>query len=130
MASGASRAGCAQGCRDTAPIVADGADGADGIFERSMYRDDPGADTAFPTERNLDAQYPQEGLRATQAASERAGVFGPGCTVPRGAVTASGAETQKVGSATCPRAALGQDLAHTSGNWVGVDTGFDRGPAV
>src|SRR5436309_1307790 len=33
--------------------VADAADGADGIFERPMYPDDPVAGTAFPTERNV-----------------------------------------------------------------------------
>jgi hypothetical protein len=35
---------------------------------------------AFATERNVDAQRAQERLRATQAASERAGIFGPACS--------------------------------------------------
>jgi hypothetical protein len=82
---GASRAGCAQGCRDTAPMVADGADGADGIFLSCTYSNDPGSSSAFATELNVDAKYPQERLRPTQAACERAGIFGPTATVPRNA---------------------------------------------
>jgi hypothetical protein len=39
---------------------ANAADGADGIFERPTYPDDPAAGTAFPTERNVDAQHPEE----------------------------------------------------------------------
>jgi hypothetical protein len=72
----------------------------DGIFERVTYPDNPVSRSAFTTERNLDAQYPKERLRATQAARERAGIFGPTGTVPRNAVAAgTGAETQEVGGA-------------------------------
>jgi hypothetical protein len=45
----------------------DAADGADGIFGSSVYPDDPVSNPAFATERNLDAQYPQERLRAVVA---------------------------------------------------------------
>ncbi len=62
---------------DLGSIIADAADGADGIFESPTYPDDPGAGVAFMAKRNVDAQSPQERLRVTQAASERAGIFGP-----------------------------------------------------
>jgi hypothetical protein len=66
---------------------------------------------AFATECNLDAQGPQERLRATQAASEHAGIFGPAGTVLQNPVTAAiSAGSQEVGGAACPRAALGHDL--------------------
>jgi hypothetical protein len=67
---------------DRGSIAADAANGADGIFESPAYPDDPAAGMAFTTERNVDAQSPQERLRATQAASEHAGIFGPACTSP------------------------------------------------
>jgi hypothetical protein len=63
------------------PDAADGADGADGIFKRPPYRNNPVSCSAFTTECNLDAQDPQEGLRATQPASEGARIFGPAGTV-------------------------------------------------
>jgi hypothetical protein len=49
----------------------DAADGADGIFGSSVYPDDPVSNPAFATERNLDAQYPQERLRAVGSARRR-----------------------------------------------------------
>jgi hypothetical protein len=54
------------------PIVTDAADGADG----STHSDDPASGSAFTTERNVDAQCPQEGLRATQAATAGTGFLG------------------------------------------------------
>src|SRR5262249_46870491 len=48
-------------------LVADAADGTDGIFLSCSYPNDPASGPAFPT---VDAQCPQERLRATQAASE------------------------------------------------------------
>ena len=57
--------------------MADAADGADGIFECRANPDDPAAGAAFTTERDVDAQRPQERLRPAQAAGERARVFGP-----------------------------------------------------
>jgi hypothetical protein len=44
-------------------IVADAADGADGIFLSGTYPNDPASGPAFATEGNVDAQYPQERLR-------------------------------------------------------------------
>jgi hypothetical protein len=104
-----SRAGCGGRCRDTEAMVADDADGADGILLNCTYPNDPASTPAFPTEDNVDAQYPQERLRPAEAASERAGIFGPVGT----AVT--GAGLQNVGGATCPGAALGHDFPHASG---------------
>jgi hypothetical protein len=82
---------------------------ADVADDSSGYPDNPVSRSTFTTERNLDAQGSQERLRATQTASERARIFGPVGT----AVT--GAGLQKVGSATCPGAALGHDFPHASG---------------
>jgi hypothetical protein len=59
-------------------MVADDADGADGILLNCTYPNDPASSSAFTTERNLDAQAPQERLRATQTANERARIFETG----------------------------------------------------
>jgi hypothetical protein len=63
------------------PVVSDAADSADGIFDSCTHPDDPASGSAFTTERNVDAQCPEERLRAAQAASEGTGIFGPGCGV-------------------------------------------------
>jgi hypothetical protein len=44
---------------------------AAGILEYAMYPDDPGSGGAFTSEGNLDAERPQERLRAPQAAGQR-----------------------------------------------------------
>jgi hypothetical protein len=44
--------------------AADDADGADGVCDRRMHSDDPASGAAFTTEGYLDAQGPQERLRA------------------------------------------------------------------
>ena len=49
-------------------LVADTADGTDGIFLSYTYPNDPASGPAFPTEGNVDAQGSQERLRATRAA--------------------------------------------------------------
>jgi len=73
-----------------------------------MYPDDPVSGMAFTTEGDLDTQVPQEGLRAAQAAGERPGTFGSAGAGARGTAPAAiGADTEKVGGTTCPRAALG-----------------------
>jgi hypothetical protein len=43
-------------------MVADAAGRADGIFESCTHPDDPASGSTFTTERNVDAQYPQEHL--------------------------------------------------------------------
>src|SRR5262245_45024192 len=63
--------------------VSDAADGADGTCASCTYSDHPAPGPAFPTEGNVDAQYPQERLRPTEAASKRAGIFGSAGTVPQ-----------------------------------------------
>ena len=71
---------------------------------------------AFTTEGDLDTQGPQEGLRAAQGAGERPGTFGSAGAGARGTAPAAiGADTEKVGGTTCPRAALGHEVAHASG---------------
>src|SRR6184192_3257776 len=71
-------------CVSTVNVVrADRADGADGVCERRMHPDDPASGAAFTAEGDLDAQCPQERLRAPQATSERAGIFRPAGTAPR-----------------------------------------------
>ena len=83
--------------------AADGADGVDGVSEHRMYPDDPRSGAAFTSEGNLDTESPQEGLRAAQAASERAWICRPAGTVPRNVVTSTiGARAQKIGSAAHP----------------------------
>ena len=82
--------------------------------------DHPAAGAALTAERDVDAQGPQERLRPAQSAGERARAFGP--AVPGNAVTAAtGARTQEIGRATCPRAALGHDLPRPGGDRVGID---------
>ncbi len=62
-----------------------------------MHPNDPAAVAAPTTERDVDAQCPEESLRAAEAASERAGVFGPAGPVTRYPISpALGASTQKV----------------------------------
>src|SRR5438132_6679690 len=81
-----------------------------------MYPDDPVSGMAFTTQGDLETQVPQEGLRAAQAAGERPGTFGSAGAGARGTAPAAiGADTEKVGGATCPRAALGHEVAHASG---------------
>ena len=53
------------------------ADGADGMSRARMYSDDPAAGVALTAKGDLDAERTQGGLRAPQAAGERAGIFGP-----------------------------------------------------
>jgi hypothetical protein len=62
---------------DPVSVIADAADGADGIFGAPAYPDDPAAGMTFTAERDVDTQHPEERLRASQAATERAGIFGP-----------------------------------------------------
>jgi hypothetical protein len=46
--------GYGAGCGDTAPMVADDADGADNIFLSCTYANDPASGSAFATEGNVD----------------------------------------------------------------------------
>ena len=62
------------------------------------HPDDPAAVAAATTEGEVNGQYPEESLRAAEAASKRAGVLGPAGPVPRYPISpAFGASTQKVG---------------------------------
>ena len=71
--------GCAYGRRLARQrIVIVIADDADGIF-RPTDPNHPGPSSAFTTEGNVDAHYPQECLRTTQSAREGPRVLRPSC---------------------------------------------------
>ena len=55
---------------------ADGADRADGVFERPAHADHSPSVPAFTTEANVDAERPKKGLRPAQVAGDGAGIFG------------------------------------------------------
>src|SRR5947209_16962545 len=115
----------------TVILVADAADGTDDIFLSCTYPNDSASGPAFPAEGNVDAQCPQERLRATQAASECAGIFGPASALTQKVVSAAvGVGPPKLGGTARPRAAHGHDLPHASSDRVGIDHPLDRGPAV
>jgi hypothetical protein len=74
---------------------------------------------ATTTECDVDAQCPEESLRAAEA-SERARVFGPTGSVPQYPITgAFGASTPKVIGGPGPGAAFGHDIPHASGDRIG-----------
>jgi hypothetical protein len=82
------------------------ADGADGRFRGRTYSNHPASGAAFTAEGNLYAEGSQERLRAPQATGDF-WATGPN---PRDAiVTAIAADTQEVGGATSPGAALGHE---------------------
>jgi hypothetical protein len=69
---------------------------------------------------DVSAQYPEECLRAAEAASERALVFGPTGSVLQYPITgAVGDSTQKVIGGPGPGAAFGHDVPHESGDLIG-----------
>jgi hypothetical protein len=90
-----------------------------------MDPDHPASGVTFTTEANLDAQGPEEALRAPQAAGECPGILGPANYIP--AVMDVG--PQQVGGTARPGAVLGHQLAHAGGHRVGVDGVFDGYPA-
>src|SRR5260221_4666406 len=95
------------------------------------HSDDPAAVAAPTTERDVDAQYPEESLRAAEASSECAGVSGPAGPVTRYPISpAVGASMQKVGGGPGPAAALVHDLAHARGDRVAIDNVPARIPTV
>src|SRR5262245_11400034 len=93
--------------------AADGADGSSGILNCGVNPDDPAPDAALTSEGDVDAYRPQERLRPTQVARQRAGIFRPAAKSPRNAVAVpSGASSQEVGGGAGPHAALGHDLPY------------------
>src|SRR5262249_31680201 len=103
-------------------VIADDADGADGIFRHRTDPDHSGASSAFTTEGDVDAQYPKECLRTTQSAGKFPGTLGPSCGPAREAgARQGGTGAQKVGSASRPRAAVRHNLPHPSGYRINVD---------
>src|SRR5438034_8947593 len=58
-------------------MVADAADGADGMFDKRAHVDHSRSCSALARECNLDAQGPQERLRPPKPAGERSRCFWP-----------------------------------------------------
>jgi hypothetical protein len=103
-------------------MIADDADGADGIFWSRTDPDHSGSSSAFTTEGNVDTQCSKEWLRTTQAAGEGPRVLRPSRDPAREAGTRQvGASTQEVRSTSHPRAAGRHNLPHPSSYWIGVD---------
>src|SRR6266446_8179800 len=92
-----SPAGGGVGRPTSGSIIADAADGADGIFEGCTHPDDPASGSAFTTKRNVDAQRAQKGLRTSQPPGKSAGIPWPGLAVPRSAIAPAtiGGDTQR-----------------------------------
>src|SRR6516165_10997655 len=107
-------------------IIADAADGADGVMQLVVpygrYPDCARSELPLAAEDNLNPECAQEGLRPAQSASECAGALGPARPV--------GADLQKVGCASRPLRSVGHYLAHTGRHRVGVDDIFDSGAPV
>jgi hypothetical protein len=125
MGPEASRAGCAQACRDTAPMVADRADSIflSGRILMILLPDRPlrlNVISMPSARRNVCS-------RRKRPASAQV-FLGQPVTVPRSDATApTSAGTQKVGAATCPGGALGHDFPHASGDRVGIiEASFHR----
>jgi hypothetical protein len=57
-------------------MLADATDGADGIFASCAHADDPVSSSPFAAECNVEAQYPQQGLRATHRPVSARGFWG------------------------------------------------------
>jgi hypothetical protein len=104
-------------------VIADDADGADGILWPRMDPDHPGSSSALTTEGNVDAPYPKECLRTTQSAGEFPGILWPSRGPAREAGTRQGCTTgaQEVGSTSRPCAAVCHNAQYPSGYWFGVD---------
>jgi hypothetical protein len=85
-------------------LVADGADGADGIFLSSSYPNDPASGPAFPAKGNVDAQCPLEGPRDAGGQRGRGNFWAASALAQKVVAAAVGAGPPKLGSrlAKCP----------------------------
>src|SRR5262245_61586481 len=83
-------------------VVADAADGADGVRGR-MHPDDPASGAALTTKGYVDAQGAQEGLSAPQSVGQRPGIFGPVAAAHNDTIVAAiRADPQQVSRAAGP----------------------------
>jgi hypothetical protein len=90
----------------------------------------PAPGPAFTAERNVDAQCPQERLRATQAASKRAGILGQP-VLSLEIVSHCGRQSARGGRRCYPQAMLGHDLPHAGRDGISIDNvAFYRRPAI
>jgi hypothetical protein len=103
-------------------VIADDADGADGIFRPRIDPNYPGSSSPFTTESNVDAQYPKECLRTTQSAGEFPGTLGPSRGPAREAGARQGCTgTQEVGSTSRPCATFVMICRTQAATGFGVD---------
>jgi hypothetical protein len=107
-------------------IVADAADGADGVMgsvlTQGRYPDCSRSQPPLAAEDNLNPERAEEGLCPAQPTSECAWALWPASPV--------GADLQKVGCVSGPLRSVGHDFAHTGRDRVGVDDVLDRAAAV
>src|SRR6266571_7477607 len=117
-------------CTRPISMVADTADGADGVVRSVLahgrYRDGPRSQPPLTAEDDLNPEGAEEGLGPPQPASECAGILWPARAVPNHGVARNiGAGQQKIGSASRPLHSVGHNLTHTRRHWVGLDNVFD-----
>src|SRR5215471_14601417 len=107
-------------------IVADAADGADGVmqlvFVYGRYPDCARSQPPLAAEGDFNPECAEEGLCPAQPASECARTLWPAAS--------AGAGLQEVGCASPPLRSVGHDLAHKGRHRVGVDDILDRGVPV
>src|SRR6266545_942970 len=107
-------------------IVADAADGADGVMgsvlTQGRYPDCPCSQPPLAAEDNLDPEGAEEGLCPPQPSSECARTLGPARPVD--------ADLQKIGGASRPLRSVGHDLANKGRHGIVVDDILDRGAPV
>src|SRR5690242_16931865 len=99
------------------------------MFHRSAYSDYSRSNSAFTTERNLDAKRAKKCLRPTQVPSQDAWIF-----YPPGALNclraAFDGDSQKIRGGPRPRVLLAHELPHARGDLVGVDHTLNYCPAI
>jgi hypothetical protein len=82
----------------------------------------------FTAERDVDTQHPEERLRASQAATQHVGIFGPLAPVE---IPSQSAQARKRSAAVaCPGTAAGHDLPYRRSNGVGINSALDRSLGV
>jgi hypothetical protein len=102
------------------------------FFERPTYPDDPAACTAFPTERNVGGQHPEESLRAAEPASKGVGILGQPVLCHSIFPSTLHSAPARKGSAAFPVHELYSAMICRTQAATGSasNNGFDRGPAV
>src|SRR5258708_40341022 len=111
-------------------VMADDADGTDGIFTAGVNRNRPRSRASCSAKSHFYAQRAKKSLCTPQWAGECPGIVRPTWAAPRNAMIRQVCtHTQKGGSASCSRAAVRHDLPHASADRVGIDTSLVRTPS-